>query len=109
MICFIFIYADLPSEATWPWLFLSWSSDFFIFQIFRLASHSLNLEEILDEFFSRDGDGRDVIELENFIAEIHTAQEDFQVVLGRDDDLEEPFTKSSATDKMLFAWRHKKL
>lgn len=62
------------------------------FSDFSLASHSLIEEEIMEELFRRDDDGSCLVELDNFVTEIRTAQADFQAVLGgaTDDDFDEP-------------------
>lgn len=48
-----------------------------------MASQPINLDEILEELFSRSGDGSDSLELDNFVLEIPPAQADSQVVLGQ--------------------------
>lgn len=61
----------------------------FFFSDFNSASHSLNLQEILEELF-RLGDGSYLVEMDNFVTEIHTDQGDFQVVLRETMNEDEP-------------------
>lgn len=65
----------------------SWGLIFFsqvhisCFSDFSMSCHSLNLEKVLAELFSRNDDGSDLLNWTS-LSQTHVAEADFQVVFG---------------------------
>lgn len=81
----------------------TWPRDIFLHKIrflISLFSILLLILSVLRSFwklFRRGGDRSDSVEPDNFVTEIETAQQDFQLVLGgaTDDDYDEPHVDDS--------------